>query len=182
LSKINQRKIRRVLVITANAKTARDPGWDARESPPGVADVLGLVTTGPMGNYSFETVQLIAEHFRKLNADLDSFRACETLGKEQCPGFSMPFEPAAEVGFRAVELAFDKLTAEGDRPLRTCLEGLATSFHLPPAQVTLLRQVARRLLMTSPDFNEAMRAIAPGWRPPEVVIDPAVVAEACPAP
>jgi hypothetical protein len=182
LSKINERKIRHVLVITANAKTGRDPGWDARESPPGVVDVLGLVTTGPMGNYSFETVQLIAEHFRKLNGDMENFRACENLAKEQCPAFTLPFELAAEVDFHAVELAFDKLTAEGDRPLRTCLEGLATSFHLPRAQVTLLRQVAQRLLMTSPDFRDAMQAIAPGWRPREVVIDPAVVAEACPMP
>jgi predicted acylesterase/phospholipase RssA len=181
-SKINQGKIRHVLVITANAKTGRDPGWDARESPPGVVDVLGLVTTGPMGNYSFETVQLIAEHFRKLNGDLENFRACENLGKEQCSAFTLPFELAAKVDFHAVELAFDKLTAEGDGPLRTCLEGLATSFHLPRAQVTLLRQVAQRLLMTSPDFLDAMQAIAPGWRQREVVIDPAVVAEACPTP
>lgn len=94
----------------------------------------------------------------------------------------MPFEPAAEVAFHAVELAFDKLTADADRPLRTCLEGLATSFHLPRAQVDLLRQVAQWLLMASSDFRDAMRAIAPGWQPRDVVVDPAVVAEACPAP
>lgn len=179
-SKINQRKIRRVLVITANAKTGRDPGWDTRESPPGVVDVLGLVTTGPMGNYSFETVQLVAEHFRKLNTDLESYGACEKLAKAQCPAFSMPFEPAAEVSFHAVELSFDKVA--GDRNLQRCLEGLATSFALPRAQVTLLRQVAQRLLMTSPDFHDAMRAIAPSWQPREVTIDPTLIAEACSKP
>src|SRR5206468_2277769 len=63
-SRINAGKIRRVLVITANAKTGREPEWDERRSPPGIIDVLGLVTTGPMGNYSFETVQLIADHFK----------------------------------------------------------------------------------------------------------------------
>src|SRR4030095_7339180 len=77
-SKINDRKIQRVLVIAANAKTGRDPGWDARESPPGIAGVMGLVTTGPMGNYSFETVQLIAEHFRQLNAEQESFKGCRS--------------------------------------------------------------------------------------------------------
>jgi hypothetical protein len=69
-----------------------------------------------------------------------------------------------------------------DEPLKSCLEGLATSFHLPAAQVTLLRQVAQRLLMTSPPFVDAMRSIAPAWQPPAVTIDPAVVAEACPKP
>jgi NTE family protein len=179
-SKINQGRIHRVLVITANARTGRDPGWDRRESPPGISGVLGLVTSGPMGNYSFETVQLIAEHFNRLKADLGDYRACEDIGKKQCSGFSMPFEAPVDVTFHAVELSFDKLT--DDPKLAHCLEGLATSFSLPSAQVTLLRQVAQRLLMTSREFQDAMREIAPGWRPPEVTIDPALVAEACPSP
>jgi predicted acylesterase/phospholipase RssA len=178
-TKINQGRIRRVVVITANAKTGRDPGWDTRESPPGIASVLGLVTTGPMGNYSFETVQLIAEHFQRLNLDQQAYRKCEELAQAQCSGFTLPFELAAEVSFHAVELSFDKLTADGDRRLRDCLEGLATSFSLPRPQVTLLRQVAQRILMTSDDFREAMHAIAPDWQPREVTIDPALIAEAC---
>jgi len=176
-SKINQRRIRRVLVITANAKTGRDPGWDRRQSPPGIPSVLGLVTTGPMGNYSFETVQLIAEHFSKLNADLENYDACEKLARAECPAFSMPFELPARVSFHAVELSFDKVT--DDEHLKLCLEGLTTSFALPRAQVTLLRQVAQRLLMTSPDFQDAMRALDPGWQPREVTIDPTLIAEAC---
>ena len=176
-TKINRGTVRRVLVITANARTGRDPGWDTRERPPGIVSVLGLVTTGPMGNYSFETVQLIAEHFTRLKLDLEDYRACEKLAKAQCPAFEMPFDPPAEVSFHAVELAFDNIA--DDIPLRDCLEGLATSFALPRAQVTLLRQIAQRLLMTSPGFLEAMREIAPTWRPREVVIDPALIAEAC---
>lgn len=176
-SKINQGRIRRVLVITANAKTGTDPGWDKRQSPPGVVDVLGLVTTGPMGNYSFETVQLIAEHFKKLTGDLEDYHACEKMAKDQCPTFSMPFDSPADVDFHAVELAFDKLTQ--DRALRTCLEGLATSFSLPSAQVTLLRQAARHLLVASPEFLGAMKKIDQTWQPVPAPIDPAVVAEAC---
>jgi predicted acylesterase/phospholipase RssA len=182
-TKINQGKVRRVLVITANARTGRDPEWGKRESPPGVIDVLDLVTTGPMGNYSFETVQLISEHFARLRSDLESFRACESLAKDQCPAFSMPFDLPADVAFHAVELAFENVKDDAlkdDEPLKNCLEGLATSFALPRAQVTLLRQVAQRLLMMSPAFVEAMQAIAPGWQPPKIPIDPAILAEACP--
>lgn len=177
-TKINTGEVRRVVVITANARTGRDPDWGKRESPPGVFDVLGLVTTGPMGAYSFETVQLIAEHFKRLSLDLEDYRSCETLAKEQCPAFSLPFEPPADVSFHAVELAFDSVT--DDERLKGCLEGLATSFHLPAAQVTLLRKVAQRLLMTSSPFLDAMHAIAPAWQPPPVAIDPALIAEACP--
>jgi len=38
-----------------------------------------------MGNYSFETVQLIAEHFGRLNADIETYGACERIAKAQCP-------------------------------------------------------------------------------------------------
>ncbi len=113
-----------------------------------------------------------------LRAELESFKACEELAKEQCPAFQMPFEPAAEVEFYAVELAFDKVT--DDLPLQPCLEGLATSFSLPRPQVTLLRQVARRLLLTSPEFLAAMRTITPSWKPEPAPIDPALVRDACP--
>jgi NTE family protein len=186
-SKINAGKIRRVLVIAANAKTGRDPGWDARQSPPGVSGVLGLVTTGPMGNYSFETVQLVAEHFQRLNGEIANFKACERLARDKCPNFQLPFELASEVDFHAVELAFDKLTdkaadqvTDADRRLQRCLEGFATSFALPRAQVTLLRQVARRLLVTSPELVAAMKRIAPSWTPPASPIDASLVEEACP--
>jgi hypothetical protein len=95
----------------------------------------------------------------------------------------MPFDLPADVAFHAVELAFENIkndAGQDDDKLKYCLEGLATAFSLPRAQVTLLRQVARRLLMMSPAFREAMQAIAPGWQPSPVPIDPVVLAEACP--
>lgn len=175
-SRINAGTIRRVLVITANAKTARDPAWDQRPAPPGIVDVLGLVTTGPMGNYSFETVQLIADHFKALARDAQNTRDCRELLGTKCPGATLPVAPVA-AEFHAVELSFDGVT--GDEKLRRCLEGLATSFSLPDPQVTLLRQVARHLLVSSTEFQTAMRQIDPGWVPPAAPIDPIIRKQAC---
>jgi hypothetical protein len=59
----------------------------------------------------------------------------------------MPFEAPVDVSFHAVELSFDKVT--DDLTLQRCLEGLATSFSLPKPQVTLLPQVAQRVLVTA---------------------------------
>jgi hypothetical protein len=91
----------------------------------------------------------------------------------------MPTAAPPDVDFHAVELSFDKLTDAAHRDLRRCLEGLATSFHLPRAQVTLLRQVARHLLMTSKEFVAAMQAVDPSWKPSAAPVDPAVLSEAC---
>src|SRR4029450_37574 len=170
-TKINQGKINRVLIVIANARVHGDPDWGKRQSAPGVMSVLELVTTVPRDNYSRAIVDGIKQHypFRALQTDAEVFRACESLMKDQCPAASMPFEPPTSIAFYAVELAFDNL-AEYEEQLRTCLNGLATSFYLPRAQVTLLRQVAQRLLMISPQFREAMQAIAPAWKPREVMI------------
>jgi hypothetical protein len=81
-----------------------------------------------------------------------------------------------EIALHAVELSFDALA---DEALRVCMENLPTSFNLPPATVTLLRQVARLLLMKSGEFQKTMQALDPAWQPPEIRIDPALRAEAC---
>jgi NTE family protein len=117
-SRINAGKIRRVLVITANAKTGREPAWDERRSPPGIIDVLGLVTTGPMGNYSFETVQLIADHFKALARDVQNVRDCQAVLNRQCPGTNLEVAPVV-ADFHAVELSFDEVV--GDNKLRRWL-------------------------------------------------------------
>jgi len=83
-SRINREEIHRVLVITANAKTKSRHEWDHRQAPPGVLDVLGRVTTGPMDNYSFDTVQLIADHFKVLNTDFRNWRDCQDVLRSRC--------------------------------------------------------------------------------------------------
>jgi predicted acylesterase/phospholipase RssA len=174
--KINQRKIHRVIVISANAKTNPRKDWDFHKAAPGILDVLSLVTSGPMDNYSFDTVQLVRDFFTHLNQEAKDWTDCKILLQEQCPAAKMPgvLEP---VDFYALELSFDSLDDDG---LRQCVENLPTSFYLPPDTVTLLRQVARLLLMKSAEFRKAMRDLDPTWQPVEVVIDPELRARVCP--
>ena len=173
--KINQRKVRRVVVISANAKTNPRKDWDRRKAAPGILDVLSLVTSGPMDNYSFDTVQLVRDFFSNLNQESKDYNDCKTLLHEQCPAAKMPgvLEP---VDLYAAELSFDSLDDDG---LRQCMENLPTSFVLPADTVNLLRQVARLLLMKSAEFGKAMRDLDPAWRPVEAVIDPALRARVC---
>jgi NTE family protein len=176
---INQGKVQRILVIIANARVRRDPDWGGHKRPPGVLNVLGLVTTLPMDNYSGATVERVKQHeaFSRLRTDRESFRACEALARDQCPAFTMPFELPVGIAFHAVELAFDDVK---DERFKTCLNGVETSFYLPGAQVTLVRRAAQRLLFASPQFIEVMAAVDPSWRAPTVPFDSALIAEACP--
>jgi predicted acylesterase/phospholipase RssA len=174
LAKINQGRIRRVVVITANAKTKPSHDWDQRRRAPGVFSVLGFVASGPMDNYSFDTVQMVRDFFTQQYADIKSANACSARIKDACGAAGT--DERRVVDFFAVELSFD---AEDDDALRGCLDNLPTSFALPEKTVGLLRVVARSLLMRSKDFHAAMRTIDPAWTPSPVTIDPALRAEVC---
>jgi hypothetical protein len=174
LSKINQGRVRRVVVITANAKTKASHDWDQRRRAPGIVSVLGFVASGPMDNYSFDTVQMVRDFFTQRNADAKSVNACAVRIKDAC-GITRA-DQLRVVDFFAVELSFD---AVADDALRGCLENLPTSFTLPEKTVGLLRVVARSLLMGSKDFHAAMGTIDPAWTPSPVTLDPALQAEVC---
>lgn len=170
--------VRRVVVITANAKTKPFKDWDQRASPPGLLDVLGFVASGPMDNYSFDTVQLVRDFFRQ-QAQAERARAsCERQMKKICPDARLP-GVLSEAAYHAIELSFDGVA---DERLRRCLENLPTSFALKEAQVTLLRQAGRALLMTSKDVLDVMHALDPAWQPSGTTIDPALIGQACPDP
>ena len=174
--RINQRSVRRIVVISANAKTNPSKDWDHKQAAPGILDVLSLVTGGPMDNYSFETVQLIRDTFDRLKDEEKAWTDCKQLLQDQCsakmPGVLSP------VDFYASELSFDSLA---DEDLRLCMENLPTSFYLPEDTVTLVRQVARLLLMQSPDFGRIMRELDGAWQPSAVQIDPSLRARVCPS-
>jgi predicted acylesterase/phospholipase RssA len=176
LSRVNQGQTRRVLVIAANAKTKPAKDWDRHANAPGLLDVLGLVTSGPMDNYSFDTVQRLREFAREQNQEYRAWLDCRATVQEVCRG-EPPSTVLPAVDYHAVELAFDAVPEER---LRRCLENLPTSFALDDAQVTLLRRAGRRLLLTSRELATAMRQIDPGWMPPDAPIDPTVIDAACP--
>jgi len=146
-NRINEGTLSRVIVITANAKTKAHKTWDQHKAAPGLLDVLGFVTSGPMDNYSFDTVQLVQDFFKEQRAEAQAFAKCKALLVGKCPAATMP-GVLPSVDLHAVELSFDALD---DEDLRGCLERLPTSFKLPHDTVDLLRQAAYFLLMTSSD-------------------------------
>ncbi len=175
LQLINEERVRRVVVITANAKTKAHKDWDKKQAAPGLFDVLGFVATGPMDNYSFETVQRVTDHFEQEKQNARTFADCQEMFREQCPAAEMPpVLPTVDV--HAVEISFDGIDTFH---LRRCMEGLPTSFSLPIDTVNLLRQVARHLLMTSAEFQKAMTALDPAWKPADDGIDQGLVAKVC---
>jgi hypothetical protein len=176
LPRIAEGRTRRVVVIAANAKTKSVKDWDQQASAPGVFDVLGLVTSGPMDNYSFDTVQLVRDFAREQNQEYAAWVSCNNTVQKTC-GKPHPDTLLPPVDYHAVEVSFDAL---GDERVRRCLESLPTSFALEEAQVRLLREAGRSLLLGSREFRRAMAAIDPGFKPIDATIQPSTIDAACP--
>lgn len=175
LTKINQGRVRRVVVIAANAKTKPRKDWDQRASAPGLLGVLGFVASGPMDNYSFDTVQLVRDFFTQQTLDARALEDCKALLQQACPAAQVP-GVLPPVDFHAIELSFDAVEDEG---LRLCLENLPTSFKLPRSQVALLRQVAGGLVSASADFRRLMLALDPRWQATAPQVTPQLMSQAC---
>src|SRR5204863_2346586 len=134
LRKINQRKIKKIAIITVNAKPGDSVDWDRKRRAPGLLGVLSTVTSAPMDNYSFETIQSLNE---KIDSDFVQPKKNEKdivqFLKEKCPNVPWPTE-LPDVGFYDIELNFDRIK---DPSLRRRLKELGTNYHLAADEVDL---------------------------------------------
>lgn len=156
LRKIDQRKIKKMVFITANAKPGESVDWDKKKRAPGVLGVLSTAISAPMDNYSFETVNSLtekveAEYVQPKRTELDVIKRLRQL----CPDVNWP-EVLPTIDFYDIELSFDRVK---DPALRKRLKALPTSFHLPAEDIDLLKSVAKGLLQQSEQFQNLVREL-----------------------
>ena len=120
------KKIKRLVVITVNARTKHDSDADTRAGGPSTIGVLGAASGVPMGNYSTDTLQLLESTLREY-ADPTVFASLKTLA------FEVAFEDLPDVGMQA----------DSERHF---FQNLATSFELRPFEVDCLIDRGARLL------------------------------------
>lgn len=142
LKRLLNTKIKRLVVITVNAKTDSPSPWDRKKNAPGVLGMLSVVTTGPMGNYSNETVQYLSDYF-------ESARQNQTIAKEfsKLTGGAAPKLNKAD--FFHIEVNFQNVK---DRAEREYLLHVGTSFSLPGKAIDHLRATAAAQIRESGDM------------------------------
>jgi NTE family protein len=171
----NLDQLARLMVISANAKTAKKVSWDEVSKPPGIGSVLGVVTSGPMDDVSFDSTEMVEGHFKQMKQLSSTVNSCNNLLHRNCPT-APPIPNPITTDFTFAELTFDDFP---DVHLRRCLQELPTSFSLPADTVDLLRSAAGYLLMHSDDFVAGMKRLDPDWQPREVIIDGKLIDEVC---
>ena len=158
LQKINLNKVDTILVIAVNARTRSQSTIGERRNAPKILGVTGSVTGGPMGNYSYETIELLKESMRQWTTDVDQVEACQAIFHRNCRQGEFPPISLHRVAYYPVELTFDSIA---DKTQRERLQSLPTSFSLRPEQVDELESTAAELLKQSPEFQRFLKDFKP---------------------
>lgn len=152
LPRINNGKIRTVLVIVVNAKKTPGDRIDGRHQAPWLLPTLQTASTTPMSHYSFETIEVLREAFEDRK---DEQRLVEAL-RRRCPGCDVGESPTDVVDYVDVQVSFDQVS---DPKTRAYLNGLPTNFSLPDEAVDTLIRVAPEALDEDEDYQELLERL-----------------------
>jgi predicted acylesterase/phospholipase RssA len=155
LNRIGLEEIDKLVFIVVDAKSKPEVKFDKKPSPPGLVDVLTKISTIPMDNYSFDTVQALRDEFEEWQKETLYYQGCEqVLIDSDCRKKQMPTDPPHPVDLYLVYVGFDQIL---DPSERSYFQKMATSFYLPKDQVDDLRRIGLRLMEQSENFKRLVR-------------------------
>jgi NTE family protein len=155
--RINNAATRRFVVIVVNAGTEGPDTLSAHGTAPGLIAMASATATIAMGNYTFDTIELMRSQLReRIQAELD-VAACQAVLATHCPAAPKP--PAFPVTLRTcvVEVAFEAIV---DPARREYFLRLGTNFHLPKKDVDALIEVGGEILRDSPWFKRLLDSLS----------------------
>ncbi len=129
--------LHRIVTIVVNAQTESKLTWSLVDQSPAVGSLLGSMTNAQIDVLSAETIEL-----------LHSFA---TLWEERSASAGVPTK------VYVIELTFQSLQ---DEKKRQYLNNLPTNLHLPDDDVDQLREAARHLLRTHPEYQRLLQDLS----------------------
>jgi NTE family protein len=155
LNRIDNEEIDKLVFVVVDAKSKPEVKFDKKPDPPGLVDVLTKISTIPMDNYSFDTVQALRDAFVQWEKETLYYQGCrKVLTLNDCRDRKMPYDPPHHVDLYLVYVGFDQILDPADR---SEFQKMATSFHLPKNQVDALRRIGPTLMEQSDDFKQLVR-------------------------
>jgi NTE family protein len=134
---INLEKVHRVAIIIVDAKTENPLNLDKSPATPWILPVVLNIAETPMGNYSFETVELMISTAEQMKRDAAVMKA-QNL-------------PAPQYELYPIYVTFD---AEKNLKTREKLNQIGTNYSLTPEELQLLIDSAGKILSESPSFQK----------------------------
>jgi NTE family protein len=153
LRMMNNKQVKKLVVIAVNAATEPKLTRDQSASVPGLVDVVTAAATVPLDNYSFDTIELLGDAVKDFDRDALLLAQCNALSAARGAQCALNLPAAHQVDFYQVQVAFDYI---GSPEERVFFKGLPTTFELPRETVDKLRAVGRRLLTEDPQFRRLL--------------------------
>jgi len=150
---MNNGPMEKLVVIAVNAATAPKLERDQSANVPGLIDTITVAADVPLGNYSFDTVELLNKATDEYDKDAALVAQCNRLSAQRGAQCALNLPSARKIDFYPVQVAFEYL---GSPEERAWFKGLPTSFELPPETVDKLIKVGRRLLFEDPKFRKLL--------------------------
>jgi NTE family protein len=129
LNKLNNKQIKKLVVIVVDAKNETPNAADQSPSAPDLAAVVNTIATVPFDNYSFDTLELLQKELRTRD-----------MNQRLQPGLH-------QVEMYRIYIGFDQIKDEAERAR---FFSITTAFNLPKEQVDALRRMGAELLQQSP--------------------------------
>jgi NTE family protein len=138
-NQISKGKIRRVIFILVNARSAKASELNAEIATPGAAAMVGATINAAIDNATF-----------------GNFERLETLLRERFRAAAAELPESLAANFRKVETFFVPVdfAAIEDGECRRDFQSIATSWTLPKKQIDALLMVGQALLKSSPKLSK----------------------------
>lgn len=132
-------KLKKVVIISANAYSAPERDWDRKESPPGSIATAVAASSHTLDRFSFETLELL---------------------KEAVEGWKKQLGTSEQITFYPVMINFTNFK---DIKERRFFLNLPTSFVLPGTDVDKLVDAGSRLLRQNETYQQFLTDIGATW-------------------
>lgn len=133
-------KVRNVLVVVANAQVFAEYDWSREGKEPGIVGSVLASFDAALGILNTETASLAKQGFMMWEQRINEQRGTQA--------------PPVKVHFSVLTFNQIKDTAERDY-----FDALPTSLSLKPEAVDAVRKLGGRLLESSPEFTEFLKAV-----------------------
>ena len=151
---INFQRMKHIVVIVVNSRSAPSTDWDRSRTPPGMFGQVMQASSVPIDHFSYESVELLKDIAQRWTDKRNL-----AIAQLRIKGASQAEAEAAVpmISFNTIDVSFDAIADPIEQ--RYFME-LPTSFSLPVEAVDKLRELGGRLLRESPRFIELMENIA----------------------
>ncbi|HXI68490.1 MAG TPA: hypothetical protein VNH41_11155, partial [Steroidobacteraceae bacterium] len=145
--------VRRVIIFVVNSASSPSLDWNEEENSPAALSILTKAAGVPVDRYANESIELLRDIDARWTAQR-AIRDSAAFDKKKDPAVAWVAN-AVNADIYPIEVSFRVVS---DQQERDYLNQLPTSFALPADAVDRLRAAAKKIILSSPDFQQMLAA------------------------